>query len=351
MKDNSHHPLELRLSMNIGYSIEVHGLMGVFANAFLSGAFDGVDAGNQWYDHPCLLRSMHFRRESMLEREADWPAEWLALLRMEGATQLRLHFQTYKGFQQHYAIVSSSGPVAPVWSAWGPSLFGLRCLSSWSPSLVPSRSRARQQKGLNEFSYPLGTPAALVFEEVLRTERLLDDARTCDVDVTALHVRMDSLYAEGRQVGYVLDDFPAHRSDRLSWALDRLGANAPIDAYHPHPVFPADSRADIVREIYLDMALLQGQLAQLPEFTPRHPYDDFNCGPIYPRSDADGRIYRNLKQGLEKTAQEWLALCYRPWEGATSLAPDQRLNQRIPMDVTYSRNEYQKVLTRPPIRP
>lgn len=328
------HPLKLTFATPFHYPIGFYGVLGVHANAFLAGAFDDVTAGNHWYDHPRLSRQMQFRSESTRWLEADWLAEWLALLRIEGADELRIHFERYDCFQQHYVLPHAMGEKGIILSAWKSGLFGRKCISSWSPALESSAARQRHEGARRAYSFPVGIPANASVACVYRTSSILASAPAVPDDAHVnIAERLDNAFARAKRDGYALTNFPDRGAARVQWALEEFAATAPVDHYHPYPLFAVDTNAEAARNLYIDAGLLRAQLGQVPQRTPAYPHDDFNHGPIYPQSDSDGTSYAFIHDALDQAGLEWLALCYRKWAGSPSASPQMRLNQRSPIDL------------------
>jgi hypothetical protein len=340
MKNSTKGSPSLQFSMPFGYEVTRFGLLGIHANAFLHGVFDDVDRGCLWYDHAILRNRYVIRRESDLSLEAEWFGEWLALMRDEGATSLRLHFEDYKRIQQHYVIdvrehYSASGPRGMILSAWQPGLFGERCIASWTPVIEDSHARRQLRDRTLPFRSPVGVPAECSVYTMVRTSKTLNGARVPSADIANITAQLDRAFAAGKQAGYVMPELPDAFGARQTYIRDRYPSTAIHDTSDPVPAFFNDPMTEDARHVFVDAGILAGQLAQVPQLTPAHPYDDFNQGPIYASNDRDGAIYKQIDATIRTTGVAWLWLCFRPFTQAATTDPLDRLRLRTPWDIGF----------------
>ena len=328
------HPLEIRYVEPFDFTLMKYGLLGVQANAFLAGALDSERAP-YWYLYPLLQEwRCQFRREADQTLEAEWLGEWLSLLRVEGATRLRLHTERYAGDRQkYYPGESRDGGV--VLSAWKPGRFGDDCLSSWTPVWEVPRAR-RERPASPGFAFAEGIPGDLVVDLFVRTRELLKGPRWFGApSAEKVHARLDGLYEKAAAAGYALPELAVDRERRLARLLEALTGSAPEAPYRAMPALPRDECAEELWCLLLDAGALAGQLAQVPARVPQHPYDDENRGLIYPATDPQGRAYAAVSDGLRAVGLGWLQLCYRTWAAATPGQGEDRLRQRAPVDLVY----------------
>lgn len=337
MKNTNAHSLQLLFQVPFEYRIRRLGLLGVFTNAFLSKSLDNSSHEN-WYDHPLLAEwRCEFRRESGLTLAAEWLAEWLVLLRMQGADILRLHFEEYDQIQQLSLDVSGKTPYA-VLSAWRKRIFRETCLSSWTRAAEYSLAR-RMYDNLQggDFKFSSGSvPGELSSDLFLETTRVLDSAPRVRMDFSGLCAHLDELFATGKKAGYVMADLPKDSATRVKFAEAHFAGseNAYTHKFAPFPCFPNSLQADPMRHVFIDAGILYGQMAQVPERTPLNHHDDENRGPIFPASDSDGKIYDLLFEQLWVLGKSWLQLCYSPWK-ESSVPNEECLTLRDPVDIAY----------------
>ena len=337
MKKTNIHSLQLLYEVPFEYKVRQLGLLGVYTNAFLSKSLDNSFHNENWDGHPLLTEwRCEFRRESGLTLAANWLAEWFVLLRMQGANALRLHFEKYDQFQQlHFGIYGT--PPHAVLSAWRNRMLSESCLSSWTWSVEQSLA-CRMYDNLNEenFKFSCAMPGDLSTDLVLETARVLDSAPQVCLDFSVLCAHLDELFATGKKAGYVMADLPKDSATRVKFAETHFASteNSYTHEFAPYPCFPNSPQADPMRHVFIDAGILYGQMSQVPERTPLNHHDDVNRGPIFPASDADGKIYDLLFEQLIVLGKSWLQLCYSSWtkNGASS---DDYLMLRDPVDIAY----------------
>jgi hypothetical protein len=146
---------------------------------------------------------------------------------------------------------------------------------------------------------------------------------------------LDELFSKGIDVGYVTSDFPSVSDSRVTWALKKLAPTTKVDDFRPMPVFPNCVLANELRSVFIDAGLFAGQLAQVPQMTPEHPWDDANRGPIYSPKDPRGKILHSLQKGLESIQLPWLQHCFLAnFDGSEVLEIDPSI-LRKPVDLAY----------------
>ncbi|WP_255991031.1 hypothetical protein [Chitinolyticbacter albus] len=313
------------------------GVFGMWANAFLAGAFDNAATINSWHQHYVFARGVHrFRLQTSLSLEAICLAEWLCLIRSEGATAIVI--QTIPTHTAPTVQQSSTGDALLALRQTGD---GWQVASAWAGVTEQSRASFEHKGGL-PYSYPIGYEMHHVESCWIRLVQAPALIGVPKRDESTLQCWLDSLFASACHYHYALPELAEPQSRIRSlyrflneWARSR---HCKTERY-PTPLFPGDSQSAAMRALFLQAGLLHHQLLQRPSIAARHPYDN-DAGPIHPPHDPRGEVFAKLEAQLALWLHAWNEQCFTPWVGVFDTPGNRRCVASSTGDLTVQQYDF-----------